>query len=168
VRPVNDGGARWQRRRVAIEYAAMAKSTRKASRPTKQSPAKRAARAPEAPAQAEAGGDDDAPLVCMITCAKQEAAQVIARALVQERLAACVNLIPGVRSIYTWEGAVCDDDEVLCLVKTTVGRFAAMRDRVLRLHTYATPEIIGLPITHAHGPYLDWLRASIKPAQTVA
>jgi periplasmic divalent cation tolerance protein len=99
----------------------------------------------------------------MITCGKQEVAERLARTLVAEKLAACVNLVAGMRSIYAWEGAVVDEDEVLCLVKTTAARFEAMRQRVLQLHTYSTPEIIALPIGPAHEPYLEWLRASVKP-----
>jgi periplasmic divalent cation tolerance protein len=104
---------------------------------------------------------DDDPIVCMVTCPNQEGAQNLARTLVKEKLAACVNLLAGVRSIYSWKGAIVDDDEVLCLVKTTAGRFDEMRARIVGIHPYEVPEVVALPLSHAHAPYLEWLRHSV-------
>ncbi len=86
----------------------------------------------------------------------------IANILVVERLAACVNIIPQVRSIYRWEGAVHDDGEALAIIKTTQDRFEALSARVLSLHPYQVPELVTLPITAGHAPYLAWLRGSIS------
>lgn len=89
-----------------------------------------------------------------------EAAADIARALVDKRLAACVNLIPGVRSIYRWKGEICDDGETTLLIKTTATDLAPLRTALIELHPYEVPEILALPIDAAasHGPYLDWMR----------
>jgi len=104
------------------------------------------------------------PLVAYITTGSEEEAVIIARVLVEERLAACVNVLPGVRSIYRWEGAVHDDPECLMIVKTTAANFERLRERVVELHTYSCPEIIAAPIVQGHRPYLDWLDESTEEA----
>ncbi|MGQ9511353.1 MAG: divalent-cation tolerance protein CutA [Thermaceae bacterium] len=96
--------------------------------------------------------------VVLITVPTEEKAKEIARALVEENLAACVNIVPGLTSIYRWKGEVVEDKELLLLVKTTTHRFPALRERVLALHPYTVPEIIALPIVEGHKDYLDWLR----------
>ena len=95
-----------------------------------------------------------------ITAPDRERAEVIARALVGERLAACVAIVGGVRSIYRWEGAIQEDDEVLCLAKTRPELFAALCDRVRALHPYQVPEILAFEIADGSPAYLDWLAAS--------
>jgi periplasmic divalent cation tolerance protein len=96
--------------------------------------------------------------VVLITAPSEEVARSIARALVEERLAACVNLVPGLTSIYRWQGEVVEDKEVLLIAKTTTFAFKRLKERVLALHPYSVPEIIALPIAEGHGAYLDWLR----------
>ncbi len=86
----------------------------------------------------------------------------LARLLVQEQLAACVNLLPGVRSVYAWQGQICDEAEVLCLAKTRRTLFPALRDRVLAAHPYETPEIIAFEPSMAHSAYLAWINASTR------
>src|SRR5512132_1454474 len=81
----------------------------------------------------------------------------LARTLVEERLAACGNVVSGLRSIYRWDGKVQDDSEALLLLKTTRGRFEALRDRVLALHPYEVPEVIALPIEAGSARYLAWI-----------
>lgn len=83
----------------------------------------------------------------------------IARALVDDKLVACVNLIPQVRSIYSWQGEVCDDQETMAIIKTTATRFEALRARILELHPYECPEIIAIPLSAGHPEYLAWVRA---------
>ena len=85
----------------------------------------------------------------------------IGRDLVKGRLAACVNVIPGVRSIYSWEGKLCDDKEVVVLIKTTSALFEDVRTRVVELHPYDCPEVIALTIDAGHVPYLDWVAQSV-------
>jgi periplasmic divalent cation tolerance protein len=96
-------------------------------------------------------------VVVLSTFPSSEKAAEIARVLVDERLAACVNLVPAVRSIYRWQGAIHDDAEVLVIVKTTAERSAALRDRLIALHPYDVPEAIVLPVTDGHAPYLAWV-----------
>lgn len=104
---------------------------------------------------------DPAVLLCHCTCPDQTSARQLAEALVGERLAACVNQLPGVQSIYRWQGAVTTDSEVLLLIKTTTDRFDALKARLLQLHPYDLPELIAAPVTHGHSAYLDWVRANV-------
>ncbi len=96
-------------------------------------------------------------LVVLVTTPSPERAAEIARALVEERLAACGNVVPGLRSIYRWEGKVQDDAEALLVLKTTRARFEALRDRVLALHPYEVPEVIALPVEAGSARYLAWI-----------
>ncbi|WP_242345783.1 divalent-cation tolerance protein CutA [Anaeromyxobacter terrae] len=96
-------------------------------------------------------------LVVLVTTPSAEKAAEIARALVEERLAACGNVVPAVRSIYRWEGKVQDDAEALLLLKTTRARFEALRERVLALHPYDVPEVIALSVEAGSAPYLAWI-----------
>lgn len=96
-------------------------------------------------------------LVLFITVPNEEVADRVARTLVEERLAACVNRVPGVRSTYFWQGKVCVDDELLLVVKTRSALFEPLRARVRELHPYTVPEIIALAIERGHGDYLRWI-----------
>ncbi|GAB5603529.1 divalent-cation tolerance protein CutA [Thermus sp. FJN-A] len=96
--------------------------------------------------------------VVLITVPSEEVARTLAKTLVEERLAACVNIVPGLTSVYRWQGEVVEDKELLLLVKTTTHVFPRLKERVLALHPYTVPEIVALPIAEGHGPYLDWLR----------
>jgi len=96
--------------------------------------------------------------VAFVTVGKREEAEKIASALVEEKLAACCNLVPSVRSIYRWKGEVRRDDEVLMVIKTRRSLFEKMRARIKDLHSYTVPEIIALPIVAGHAPYLEWVR----------
>ena len=89
-----------------------------------------------------------------------ERATSLARALVDEGLAACVNVVPGVRSIYRWEGKVEEADEVLCLIKTRAEIFDRLRRRVAELHPYDVPEILSFAVDDGSPAYLDWVRAA--------
>jgi periplasmic divalent cation tolerance protein len=88
-------------------------------------------------------------------------AEEIALALVENHEAACVNIVPGIRSIYRWEGKVTEDEEFLLLIKSVDERFEAIRSRIRGIHTYQIPEVIVLPITAGDGDYLDWLRRQL-------
>jgi periplasmic divalent cation tolerance protein len=102
-------------------------------------------------------------LVVLVTCGSSREAQRLARALVRQRLAACVNVLPGgIRSIYWWKGKVESAREAMMLIKTTRRKFAALEKEIRRIHSYETPEIIALPIVAGSKPYLDWLRSSVK------
>jgi periplasmic divalent cation tolerance protein len=97
------------------------------------------------------------PMIVFVTCGSEEEALNISRALVEEQLAACVNLISPVRSIYRWEGKIWDEKEWLLIIKTQRKRFDELEKKVKSLHSYSVPEIIALPITAGSSSYLDWL-----------
>jgi periplasmic divalent cation tolerance protein len=101
-------------------------------------------------------------LVVLVTVPSAESANELAEALVGERLAACVNVVGGVRSIYRWQGAIERDDELLCVCKTTRAAFERLRARVVELHPYDVPEVVALPIEAGHAPYLAWITASVE------
>ncbi len=101
-------------------------------------------------------------LVVLVTTPTAERAAEVARALVEERLAACGNVVPGLRSIYRWQGAVQEDQEALLLLKTTRDRFDALRARVLALHPYEVPEVIALPVEAGSAPDLAWIAAETR------
>jgi periplasmic divalent cation tolerance protein len=96
-------------------------------------------------------------LVVFVTCGSEEEGLKIAHALVEERLAACVNLMSSIRSIYRWEGKICDEKEWLLFIKTQAARFDDLEKRVKALHSYSVPEIIALPIVTGSPSYLNWL-----------
>lgn len=100
---------------------------------------------------------DVAALVVLSTFPDAEKAAEVARVLVDEQLAACVNLVPAIRSIYRWQGAVHDDAEALAIIKTTAERYPALAARLAALHPYEVPEILALPLADGHPPYLAWL-----------
>ena len=103
------------------------------------------------------------PIVVLVTCSSEEEAYKIAGTLVEERLAACVNILSSIRSIYRWEGKICDDRECLLIVKTDKQRFEDLEQKVKVLHSYSVPEIIALPIVRGSLPYLKWLTESVLP-----
>jgi periplasmic divalent cation tolerance protein len=96
-------------------------------------------------------------VVVLVTAPSQDVAAELAKALVTEKLVACVSIVPGVRSIYAWKGAVCDEQESLCVLKTRRSLFAMVRARVLALHPYEVPEVVALPLVEGSQTYLDWL-----------
>ena len=96
-------------------------------------------------------------ITVFITAPNEEEAARISHAIVGERLAACVNIIRSVRSIYRWQGRIEDEQEVLMLVKTKRTLFERLQGRVKELHSHAVPEIIGLPVVEGSKQYLDWL-----------
>jgi periplasmic divalent cation tolerance protein len=107
--------------------------------------------------------DDDALLVLCTAPAEGEAAERLARGLVEARLAACVNLVVGLRSFYRWEGAIQDDAEVQLLIKSRRGRLEALVAYVHEHHPYDVPEVIALPIVGGAAPYLAWLAQQTMP-----
>ncbi len=100
-------------------------------------------------------------VVVLVTAPSADKAAEIARVLVEERLAACGSVVPGVRSIYRWEGKVCDEAEALLVLKAPRKRFQELCDRVVRLHPYQVPEVIGLAIEGGNEKYIDWIIQSM-------
>ncbi|MCE5311982.1 MAG: divalent-cation tolerance protein CutA [Nitrospiraceae bacterium] len=103
------------------------------------------------------------PVIVFITAKDETEAALIAHSLVEERLAACVNIIKSVRSIYRWEGKVEDENETLLIAKTRRGLFDKLRKKVKTLHSYAVPEIIAAQIAEGSAEYLSWLMQEIEP-----
>ncbi|HLI02648.1 MAG TPA: divalent-cation tolerance protein CutA [Terracidiphilus sp.] len=100
--------------------------------------------------------------IVLSTAASPEEAGRIGRTLVEERLAACATLVPGVQSIYPWKGAIESAAETLLLLKTSASRIAALEARLQELHSYETPEFLVLDVKHGSRGYLDWLQAWLK------
>ncbi|HUP23932.1 MAG TPA: divalent-cation tolerance protein CutA [Thermoanaerobaculia bacterium] len=102
------------------------------------------------------------PILVLSTAGSMEEGERIARALVEERLAACVNLVPGVRSVYRWRGEVQSDAEVLLVIKTVRERFPALRARVRELHSYELPELVCIEPSGGEEEYLAWVVAETR------
>jgi periplasmic divalent cation tolerance protein len=97
-----------------------------------------------------------------ITAPSEDAAAVIARVLVEQKLAACVNIVRNIRSIYSWQGKIEDDTEVLMIAKTQQKHFDALSKKVMELHSYDVPEVIAVPILKGSADYLQWIKASTE------
>lgn len=104
---------------------------------------------------------DTTPMLAICTCPDSASASHLAHSLVEERLAACVNVVPGLTSVYRWEQRVHEDAEALLLLKTTAARLPALRDRVRELHPYDVPELIAVSIVDGLPDYLAWLRQAV-------
>ena len=104
-------------------------------------------------------------IVVLVTCASAEEARTIARALVERRLAACVNMVPGIESVYRWKDAVEEASECLLLAKTTRDWFAPLESAVRELHSYELPEIVALPLVDGLDSYLNWIASSVESVE---
>jgi periplasmic divalent cation tolerance protein len=105
-------------------------------------------------------------IVVFSTCASTEEAHRLARALVEKRLAACVNVMPGIRSVYRWKDAIEDEEEVLLLIKTSRALLQELTDEIERLHSYEVPEVIALQVVDGSERYLAWMNRELvhKPS----
>lgn len=99
--------------------------------------------------------------VVVTSVGTEEQANLIARELVARRHAGCVNIIPGVRSVYRWKGRICNDSEYLLVVKTMASEFEAVRAAIRELHTYELPEILAFPVAQGDSAFLDWIAAGL-------
>lgn len=104
-------------------------------------------------------------IVVLSTCASSEEADRIARGLVEGRLAACVQLVEGARSIYHWQGKIEESKETLLLIKTRRDLLPALREAVSRIHSYETPEMVALTIVDGSQAYLDWMDRELQPRE---
>lgn len=100
-------------------------------------------------------------LIVLVTASDTEEARLLARALLEQRLAACVNFIP-IESMYWWDGVIQDARETLMIIKTRAATFDALMDAVKRAHSYDTPEVIGLPVAVGSPDYLRWIDDETK------
>lgn len=99
--------------------------------------------------------------VVVTTVENEEQANLIARELVARRQAACVNIVPGVRSIYRWKGQICNDGEFLLIAKTAEEEFDAISETIQELHTYEVPEILSFGVGQGEQSFLEWIRACV-------
>jgi periplasmic divalent cation tolerance protein len=104
-------------------------------------------------------------IVVLTTCDSEKQAAELARALVDQRVAACINILPGARSIYRWKDQIEDSAEWLLVIKSRRDLFPALRAAVEKLHTYEVPELIALPIVDGSEPYLAWLDRELLAPQ---
>ena len=100
-------------------------------------------------------------VVVLVTCPTPAVGRRLARELVRLRLAACVNVLPGVESVFRWQGKVDRSREALLVIKTTRARLARLTRTVVALHPYDLPEVIALPLIAGHPPYLRWVASSV-------
>ena len=103
----------------------------------------------------------DQPIAVFITTPNKEEAARLADMLVERRLAACVQILPAMESVYRWQGKIERQDEILLIAKTVNSKFAELEREVRALHSYETPEIVAVPLTALSEPYLQWLNASV-------
>ena len=101
--------------------------------------------------------DGDAILLCLCSCPDATSAEQLAGALVGERLAACINIVPGLRSVFRWQGSVQRESEVLLLIKTTRSRYPALQARLPQLHPYELPELLAVESASGLPEYLLWV-----------
>jgi periplasmic divalent cation tolerance protein len=101
-------------------------------------------------------------ILVLSTAGSDQEASKIAQGLVERRLAACVNIVPNVRSIYRWQGKIEESPEYLLIIKTEEGRFTALRAALEEMHSYELPECIAVPISHGSERYLDWIAESTQ------
>src|ERR1700712_212586 len=100
-------------------------------------------------------------IVVVATVGTEEQAYLIAREIVARRQAACVNILPGIRSIYRWKGKICKDGELLLLVKTLEGEFEGIAATIRELHSYELPEILSFNVSHGERGFLDWIAGNV-------
>ncbi|MEB3213951.1 MAG: divalent-cation tolerance protein CutA [Leptolyngbyaceae bacterium] len=96
-----------------------------------------------------------------MTASSKEEAKAIANQLIEERLAACINILP-VQSIYRWNGSICDDEEWQLIIKTDLTQFTSLQERAIALHSYDVPELIAIPVVQGYAPYLHWMIQEIQ------
>jgi periplasmic divalent cation tolerance protein len=101
-------------------------------------------------------------IVIFSTCASQEEAEKLACLLLDERLAACISVVPGMRSYYRWKGAIETADECLLVIKSTRGLFTALAAALEKAHSYDVPEALALPVVEGAANYLSWLESSLR------
>jgi len=102
------------------------------------------------------------PITVLVTCPDREEADTLAEMLVRRKLAACVQVLPGIVSTYFWQGDLCRDEEVLMVIKSGRERFEALRRFIKETHSYEVPQIVALPVVAADSEYLKWMESSLK------
>ena len=101
-------------------------------------------------------------VVVLVTCPTSTRAVGLAETLVKQRLAACVNILPSIRSVFRWQGKIDRAKELLLLIKTTQARFPALERAIRKLHPYDVPEVLALRVAKGFAPYLEWVAESVR------
>jgi len=101
-------------------------------------------------------------IVVFSACSSQEEARTLARHLVEARVAACVNVIPGAFSVFRWEGKIDEASEWLLIIKTVRARLDDLKSELRRMHSYSVPEVVAIPIVDGSEDYLDWVESEVS------
>jgi periplasmic divalent cation tolerance protein len=101
-------------------------------------------------------------VVCFVTCPSKEVGQALAKQLVGEKLAACVNIVPGLQSVYVWQGSMCLDEEVLLIIKSCSSSLERLESYIVENHPYETPEFVAFTATRVSERYAAWVTASLS------
>ena len=100
--------------------------------------------------------------VVFVTAPDASVGADLTRSLLAENLVACGNIVDGIRSLYRWEGKICDDSESLLILKTTRAQLASLKQRIVELHPYECPEVLAMPVVDGHSDYLAWVRDQVR------
>lgn len=111
--------------------------------------------------------DHNSYLVILNTCPNKETATEVANTLIQRRLAACVNILPGLTSVYHWQGQIESEEEILLLIKSTQAAFDVVKDTICEIHPYELPEIVAVPLVGGLDTYLSWIDANVQSQRTI-
>jgi periplasmic divalent cation tolerance protein len=106
-------------------------------------------------------------VVVLATVPSYDVGKAIARELVAKNLAACVNILPALESVYEWEGRVEESSEALLVIKTTKGSLESLTSELVKAHPYDLPEVIALPVIGGHAPYMEWVRSMTESKRTL-
>jgi periplasmic divalent cation tolerance protein len=101
-------------------------------------------------------------LIVFCTVPNENVAHKISKSLVSENLAACVNIVKNVRSIYRWESEICDEGELLLIIKTTVETYESLEEKIQNIHPYEVPEILAIPVFRGNESYLAWIDENMR------
>ncbi len=101
-------------------------------------------------------------IVVLSNCGSEEEARRVARALVEARVAACVNIVPGIQSVYHWQGAIQEDSEWMLVIKSTRPMFDSLAAELRKIHSYQVPEVLAIPVIAGDQNYLDWMDREIS------
>jgi periplasmic divalent cation tolerance protein len=102
-------------------------------------------------------------VIIFVTAPSEKIASQIGKMIISKKLAACVNIIPEIRSLYRWKNKICNDKEFLIIIKSSAKRFNELAVKIQKMHPYEIPEIISIPITKGSNSYMKWLSENIKP-----
>lgn len=106
-------------------------------------------------------------IIVFCTCPNEEIGRKIAEKLVTDKIAACVNIVPGLESIYRWQGQICKDKEMMLIIKSSSDKYNQLENSIRAIHPYETPEIIAVTISNGYEKYLEWISENIENGVTI-